>query len=182
VVALIALPGYFVSVYMVGKQTPKQIQLQGFLIMGLLYAIIGVKFSWLSSNRLVLVLMYGLTFFFSNYGPNTTTFMMPSITFSRSCRSTLNGVCAASGKVGALLGSIIFLPVATQLGDDKVMIACSVISIIAACMTLYLKDSVKEMPAKRVSSEAQLLSVDSTDSETPKLVKLKSMASIFDHI
>ena len=72
VVALIALPGYFVSVYMVGKQTPKQIQLQGFLIMGLLYAIIGVKFSWLSSNRLVLVLMYGLTFFFSNYGPNTT--------------------------------------------------------------------------------------------------------------
>ena len=70
VVALIALPGYFVSVYMVGKQTPKQIQLQGFLIMGLLYAIIGDKFSWLSSNRLVLVLMYGLTFFFSNYGPN----------------------------------------------------------------------------------------------------------------
>ena len=108
--------------------------------------------------------------------------MMPSITFSRSCRSTLNGVCAASGKVGALLGSIIFLPVATQLGDYKVMIACSVISIIAACMTLYLKYSVKEMPAKRVSSEAQLLSVDYTDSETPKLVKLKSMASIFDHI
>lgn len=109
------------------------------------------------------------------------TFMMPSITFSRSCRSTLNGVCAASGKAGALLGSIIFLPVATRLGDDKVMIACSMISIIAAFMTLYLKDSV-EMPTKRVSSEVHLLSVGSTDSEAPKLVKLKSMASIFDHI
>ncbi|KAL7521091.1 hypothetical protein ACHAWX_005790 [Stephanocyclus meneghinianus] len=72
VISLIALPGYFVSVYMVGKQTPKKIQLQGFLVMAVLYAFIGIKFSSLSSHRLGLMAMYGLTFFFSNYGPNTT--------------------------------------------------------------------------------------------------------------
>ena len=71
-ISLIALPGYFVSVCMIGSQTPKRIQLQGFLAMALLYAVIGVKFSSLTGNRSVLMGLYGLTFFFSNYGPNTT--------------------------------------------------------------------------------------------------------------
>jgi PHS family inorganic phosphate transporter-like MFS transporter len=71
-ISLIGLPGYFVSVYMVGLQSPKMIQLQGFFVMALLYAIIGLKFSDLAMNRFALMTMYGLTFFFSNYGPNTT--------------------------------------------------------------------------------------------------------------
>jgi hypothetical protein len=40
--------------------------------MALLYAIIGVRFDGLGMNRLALMTLYGLTFFFSNYGPNTT--------------------------------------------------------------------------------------------------------------
>jgi PHS family inorganic phosphate transporter-like MFS transporter len=72
VIALMALPGYFTSVYMIGIQSPKRIQLQGFVMMALLYAIIGIRFDGLGSNRLALITMYGLTFFFSNYGPNTT--------------------------------------------------------------------------------------------------------------
>lgn len=71
-IALMALPGYFTSVYMIGIQTPRRIQLQGFLMMALLYAIIGVRFDGLGVNRLALMTLYGLTFFFSNYGPNTT--------------------------------------------------------------------------------------------------------------
>ncbi|KAL3793335.1 hypothetical protein HJC23_003845 [Cyclotella cryptica] len=180
VISLIALPGYFVSVYMVGKQTPKRIQLQGFLIMAMLYAIIGIKFSSLASHRCALMALYGLTFFFSNYGPNTTTFMMPSITFSRPCRSTLNGICAASGKAGALLGSIIFLPLATWLGNDKVMIACSSVSVIAAVMTLFLEDSSGELPIKKISSEAHLLTLSDEDDQVPKLIKTGSMPCIFD--
>jgi PHS family inorganic phosphate transporter-like MFS transporter len=72
IISLMALPGYFVSVALVGKLKPKRIQLQGFLIMGLLYAVIGIKFSSLATNRLALILLYGLTFFSSNFGPNTT--------------------------------------------------------------------------------------------------------------
>lgn len=68
--SLLALPGYFVSVAMVGRQSPKRIQLQGFLCMAVLYTIMGFMFG--SLHRLSLLCLYGLTFFFSNYGPNST--------------------------------------------------------------------------------------------------------------
>ena len=105
---------------------------------------------------------------------------MPSITFSRPCRSTLNGICAASGKVGALLGSIIFLPLATWLGNDKVMIVCSSVSVIAAFMTLSLEDSAGEKTIKKISSEAHLLALTVEDEQVPKLIKTGSMPCIFD--
>lgn len=189
IISIMALPGYFVSVAMLGKQSPKRIQLQGFLVMAVLYAIIGFRFSALSSKRLELLTLYGLTFFFSNYGPNTTTFMLPSITFSRPCRSTLNGICAASGKVGALFGSIVFLPLAQWLGNDKVMLACAVVSLIAAAMTMFLDDTAVSPNGKgvpRISSEAHVLSLASAEDETstepiPKMIHVASMATFLDH-
>jgi len=69
-ISLMALPGYFMSVVMVGRQSPKRIQFQGFLCMAALYMAIGLKFDEL--NRISLLGLYGLTFFFSNYGPNST--------------------------------------------------------------------------------------------------------------
>ena len=124
------------------------------------------------------------------------TFMLPSITFSRPCRSTLNGVCAASGKLGALLGSSIFLPLATWLGNDKVMIACASVSILAAIMTLFLTNTAESeledgKKATRVSSEAHLVSLVEAPScdedveirssaSTLKLQKVGSMPTFLD--
>jgi len=106
----IALPGYAVSAFVIGKrtchvtQTPRFVQLQGFVAMGLLYAIIGSYWDHLRRTPWLLILIYGLTFFFANYGPNTTTFTLPSLVYSHDVRSTLNGVSAAAGKSGALIG------------------------------------------------------------------------------
>ncbi len=137
IIALLALPGYFVSVAVVGYQSPRYIQTQGFLFMAVLYAIIGVFFSSLASYRPLLLLLYGASFFFSDYGPNCTTFMLPSMTFSPSCRSTLNGLSAASGKLGALLGATMFEPTAREFGSGFVMLLCSAMSFCGACMTVY---------------------------------------------
>ena len=72
VMAFMALPGHFVSVAALGKQSPRLIQAQGFLVMGILYAYIGYSLEALANNRIFLLFVYGLTFFFSNYGPNAT--------------------------------------------------------------------------------------------------------------
>lgn len=55
---------------------------------------------------------YGLTFFFANFGPNSTTFILPSETFPAEVRTSLNGFSAAMGKTGAAIGSAMFLPLA----------------------------------------------------------------------
>ena len=55
------------------------------------------------------MILYGLTFFFSNFGLNTTTFILPAELFSTRFRTTCHGISGAVGKVGAIIGSVGFL-------------------------------------------------------------------------
>ena len=143
ILALIALPGYAISALVMGKrvchivQTPRYVQMQGFALMGILYCIIGVYWTELKRVPWLLVLLYGATFFFANFGPNTTTFIFPSLIYSHDCRSTLNGISAAAGKGGAVLGATLFAPTAASLGDDKVMLLCAAVSILALVLTKF---------------------------------------------
>jgi PHS family inorganic phosphate transporter-like MFS transporter len=139
----IALPGYAVAGMIMGKrtwcvtQTPRYVMLQGFAYMGVLYLAIGVNWSYLRNYPGLLVFLYGMTFFFANYGPNTTTFILPSLLFSPECRSTLNGISAASGKLGALLGATLFEPAAEKWGDSYVMMICGGLAIFAFFLTYF---------------------------------------------
>jgi PHS family inorganic phosphate transporter-like MFS transporter len=51
------------------------------------------------------LILYGMTFFFTNAGANTTTFILPSELFPTRYRASLHGICAASGKLGAAVGA-----------------------------------------------------------------------------
>jgi MFS transporter, PHS family, inorganic phosphate transporter len=42
--------------------------------------------------------------FFFNFGPNTTTFIVPGEVFPTRYRSTSHGISAASGKIGSIIG------------------------------------------------------------------------------
>jgi MFS transporter, PHS family, inorganic phosphate transporter len=147
-ISAMALPGYLVSVFAVGRQSPKYIQAQGFLVMCLLYLCIGLFFDQLAREKDLLLPVYGSTFFFSNYGPNATTFMLPSITFSKPCRSTLNGICAACGKAGALLGTILFVAATDHFGQHVVFLACSGLALIGALLTVVCVSSHVGISAK----------------------------------
>ncbi|PWA69444.1 phosphate transporter 1 [Artemisia annua] len=63
----------------------------------------------LHENRLGFVIMYSLTFFFANFGPNATTFVVPAEIFPARLRSTCHGISAAAGKAGAIVGAYGFL-------------------------------------------------------------------------
>lgn len=98
ILALIGLPGYYVAIYFMERMGRKKIQIQGFVVMAVLYAVLAVALEGLEGFPVMLLIVYGLTYFFSNFGPNSTTFILPSETFPPEVRSTLNGVCAATGK------------------------------------------------------------------------------------
>jgi hypothetical protein len=51
------------------------------------------------SNQ-VFVWLYAMTFFFANWGPNATTFIIPSEVFPSKWRCTAHGFSAACGKAG----------------------------------------------------------------------------------
>ena len=157
VISLLSLPGYFITVLLIGRrtctcrslrtnsrcsaicppiyQTPSFIQLQGFFLMFVLYLTIGLLWHRLSEVQWLLILLYASTFFFSNYGPNSTTFLLPSVTYSKECRSTLNGISAACGKAGALVGASLFAPASDILGEQFVMISCGCVSLLGWLLT-----------------------------------------------
>jgi PHS family inorganic phosphate transporter-like MFS transporter len=54
------------------------------------------------------VFLYCLTNFFQNFGPNTTTFIIPGGIFPTRYRSTAHGISAASGKLGAIIAQVAF--------------------------------------------------------------------------
>jgi PHS family inorganic phosphate transporter-like MFS transporter len=52
--------------------------------------------------------LYCLANFFQNFGPNTTTFVIPGEVFPTRYRSTAHGISAASGKFGAVIAQVGF--------------------------------------------------------------------------
>ena len=60
-------------------------------------------------NHVGFVVMYAFTFFFANFGPNSTTFIVPAEIFPARLWSTCHGISSAAGKSGAIVGSFGFL-------------------------------------------------------------------------
>jgi len=143
ILTTIALPGYAFAGIIMGKkclcatQTPRYVMLQGFAAMTILYATIGLNWTYLRGDPTMLVFLYGMTFFFANYGPNTITFILPSLIFDEEHRSTWNGVSAAAGKLGALTGATLFEPAADTLGDHVVMLICAGVALLGYLLTYY---------------------------------------------
>lgn len=105
------IPGYWVTVYFIDRIGRVKIQQMGFFFMALVYLAIGIPYYmyWDDDTNAGFMVLYGLIFFFSNFGPNTTTFIVPAELFPARFRSTCHGISGASGKVGAIIGSIGFL-------------------------------------------------------------------------
>jgi PHS family inorganic phosphate transporter-like MFS transporter len=80
----------------------------GFVVLTILFCIIGFAYYHLSSQALLA--LYVLAQFFFNFGPNATTFIVPGECFPTRYRSTSHGLSAASGKVGAILAQVLIGP------------------------------------------------------------------------
>lgn len=96
-----SLPGYWFSAATIDTIGRIPIQLGGFIILTALFCGIGFGFHHLSDGGLLG--LYIVAQFFQNFGPNTTTFIIPGEIFPTRYRSTAHGLSAASGKVGAII-------------------------------------------------------------------------------
>ncbi|XVF78475.1 hypothetical protein PTKIN_Ptkin14bG0136500 [Pterospermum kingtungense] len=105
------IPGYWVTVYFIDRVGRVKIQMIGFFFMAMVYFAIGIpyRYYWSESIGVGFLVLYALTFFFANFGPNTTTFIVPAELFPARFRSTCHGISGAVGKVGAIIGTVGFL-------------------------------------------------------------------------
>ncbi|KAL6907406.1 hypothetical protein ACP4OV_002445 [Aristida adscensionis] len=116
------VPGYWFTVAFIDTFGRFKIQLVGFFMMTAFMLGLAVPYEHWSSpgNHTWFVVMYGFTFFFANFGPNATTFIVPAEIFPARLRATCHGISAASGKVGAIVGSFGFQYLAQSQDPAKV--------------------------------------------------------------
>jgi PHS family inorganic phosphate transporter-like MFS transporter len=74
--------------------------------------VIGFAYKSLSSGELLA--LYVLAQLFFNFGPNTTTFIIPGECFPTRYRSTGHGLSAAMGKIGAVIAQVIAQPLMSK--------------------------------------------------------------------
>ena len=72
-----AIPGYWVTVATVDRLGRKPIQITGFVILTIIFIVIGFAYEPLKKSDHGLLALYVVAQFFFNFGPNATTFIVP---------------------------------------------------------------------------------------------------------
>lgn len=97
--AFVAFPGYWLATFTVDRIGRKPIQVIGFAAMGISFAILGIFDQLLSAQMVTpFLIIYGLSYFFIEFGPNVTTFIYPPEVFPTRVRGFGTGASAAGGK------------------------------------------------------------------------------------
>ncbi|GLJ50580.1 hypothetical protein SUGI_1077500 [Cryptomeria japonica] len=113
------VPGYWFTVALIDRIGRLTIQLLGFFFMTVFMFALAIPYNhwrgtkcgdtFCGGNHTAFAALYALTFFFANFGPNSTTFIIPAELFPARFRSTCHGISAAAGKAGAIIGAFGFL-------------------------------------------------------------------------
>lgn len=112
-----SVPGYYLTVFTVEKMGRRTIQLMGFAVCAVLFAVLGGAYhQLLNASMPGFIVIFTLAQLFQNWGANATTFIIPGEVFPTKVRASAHGISAASGKAGAILASFAF-NVVVEIGD-----------------------------------------------------------------
>lgn len=111
-----SLPGYWTAMLTVDTVGRKSLQVFGFLLLTIVFCILGFAMDHLSEGATLALYIIGQFLF--NAGPNTTTFIVPAECFPTRYRATAHGISAAMGKIGAILAQAISIPLLKHSGSS----------------------------------------------------------------
>jgi MFS transporter, PHS family, inorganic phosphate transporter len=135
--AAAALPGYFVAALTIDRMGRKPIQVIGFLMMAACFAAMAL-IPGIEQLVVPFLIIYGISYFFTEFGPNATTFVYPAEVFPVETRTTGHGVAAATGKLGAFVGVFLF-PIFMQWhGLVAAEAAAAITSVLGLAVTIAL--------------------------------------------
>ncbi len=151
-----ALPGYILSALTIDRLGRKWIQCVGFGMMALAYSLLAL-FPGLTTMVAPFLLLYGMSYFFTEFGPNVTTFVYPAEVFPIMVRSTAHGIAAGLGKVGAFLGALLFPYLLSTFHLPGAMGVAAVVSGAGLILTLITLPETSQRSLEEISDEHTVL-------------------------
>jgi MFS transporter, PHS family, inorganic phosphate transporter len=153
VFAVFAAPGYAVAALTMDRLGRKTIQLLGFAMMAVTFALLAFIPN-LQKMAVPFLIIYGLSFFFTEFGPNATTFVYPSEIFPVRVRTTGHGIAAAMGKLGGFLGVFIFPFLMHWKGLLGAESAAAIASILGLLVTWFTLPETKGKSLEEIERES----------------------------
>ena len=86
------------------------------------------------------LLVYGVSYFFTEFGPNMTTFVLPSELYPVDMRTTGHGISAGIGKLGAFIGVFLFPVLQTSLGLRGTLLLTAGVAVAGFALTFVLPE------------------------------------------
>jgi MFS transporter, PHS family, inorganic phosphate transporter len=140
--AVFAAPGYAVAAFTMDRLGRKTIQAVGFGMMALTFVVLAFVPN-LEKMAVPFLVIYGLSFFFTEFGPNATTFVYPSEVFPVRVRTTGHGIASAMGKLGGFAGVFVFPYLLNWKGLLGAESAAAVACVIGAIVTITMLPETK---------------------------------------
>jgi MFS transporter, PHS family, inorganic phosphate transporter len=137
IVGVFAVPGYIVAILLLDRVGRRTIQLIGFAMMAVMFLLIGF-IPAVVKNLAPFLILYGISYFFTEFGPNMTTFIYPAELFPTEVRTTGHGISAGAGKMGAFIGAFLFPDfLNSSLGIRGAMTIAGIVAVVGLALTFW---------------------------------------------
>ena len=135
---LITLPGYALAVTLSSRVRLRQLQLGGLCGMSLLFLFLGALYEdrLVGARWCLCLVIFSLQRCLDAMGPGLATFAIPGQIYPTRVRASAHGLSAASGKLGAVAGTVVFPQLLAAAGMKAVMCFMSTASLLTFLWTL----------------------------------------------
>ena len=134
-----AVPGYILAIARLDRIGHRKLQLVGFAMMAVCFLIIAIV-PGMTTTVAPFLIVYGISYFFTEFGPNMTTFVLPSELYPVSMRATGHGISASIGKLGAFIGVFLFPVLQTSFGLRGTLLLTGGVAVLGLALTLVLPE------------------------------------------
>ncbi|MDA8063675.1 MAG: MFS transporter [Actinomycetota bacterium] len=166
VFSVAAVPAYFLAAFFMDRIGHRRLQLIGFPLMGLAFLLIGV-IPGITAAITPFLLLFGVSYFFAEFGPNTTTFVLAGEVFPTSARTTGHGISAGVAKVGAFIGVYVFPIMKTDFGVSGALRISALFALVGTLLTLLIPEpagrSLDDVAAEEVVAGAESIVASAAD-------------------
>ncbi len=134
-----AVPGYLLAVKNMDRIGHRRLQFIGFSVMAGCFVVLAIVPA-LTQQVAPFLAILGLSYFFIQFGPNMTTFVLPSEVFPVSMRTTGHGVAAGVGKLGAFVGVFLVPVLQDHIGLRGLLAVAGVSAVLGFVVTRLLPE------------------------------------------
>jgi MFS transporter, PHS family, inorganic phosphate transporter len=99
------------------------------------------------------LIVYGISYFFTEFGPNATTFVYPAELFPVEGRTTGHGIASAAGKLGGFIGVFLFPILLTAGGLFAAESMAAAVSVLGILVTVFMLPETKNKSLEELSIE-----------------------------